>query len=107
MTSEMTRPGEALKKKYMSDAEIEAVVFRSHERNWPDGIDSFDERFPAGAILQIQGLRGRRVGRQGAADHPVEKNCKLPTAMRPYMDLYFVYAKDAVEVKERGSSRSR
>lgn len=91
---------EALKKKYMSDAEIEAVVFRSHERNWPDGIDSFDERFPRlEQFSKYKAYVGAEWDDKVLLIIPVEKNRKLPTAMRPYMDLYFVYAKDAVEVK--------
>ena len=32
---------------------------------------------------------------------PVEKNKKMPLLMRPYVDLYFIYATGAVEVKEK------
>jgi hypothetical protein len=36
----------AMAERGMSQPEIDAVIFRSHERNWPEGIDQFDERFP-------------------------------------------------------------
>lgn len=86
----------------LSQAEIEAVVFRSHERNWPEGIDSFERRYP----------RLKQFGRYKAyeAAHwddkvllviPTEPNKRLPIGLRPYMDIYMVYAKQAVQVKTK------
>lgn len=32
---------------------------------------------------------------------PVELNKRLPLSLRPHMDIYMVYAKNAVEVKRK------
>jgi len=91
----------ALAKRGMSEAEIDAVVFRSHERNWPDGIDSFDERYPRIAdFTKYKCYLGAKWDDKVLLIIPVEKNKKLPVLMRPYVDLYFIYAASAVEVKE-------
>jgi hypothetical protein len=93
---------QALAKRGMSQAEIDAVVFRSHERNWPDGIDSFDERYPRIAdFTKYKCYLGARWDDKVLLIVPVEKNKKLPVLMRPYVDLYFIYAASAVEVKEK------
>ena len=93
---------EALRLAGMSEPEIGAVVFRSHERNWPEGIDQFDERYPR--LLEFKKYKCYRAA--SWADKvllivPVEKNRKLPVLMRPYVDIYFIYSKDAVVVKEK------
>ena len=98
----------ALAKRGMSQAEIDAVVFRSHERNWPDGIDSFDERYPRIAdFKKYKCYVGARWDDKYLLIVPVEKNKKLPLLMRPYVDLYFIYATGAVEVKEKKKQAGR
>ncbi len=93
---------EALRKRGMSQPEIDAVVFRSHERNWPDGIDSFDERYPRiGDFKKYKCFLGAKWDDKVLLIVPVEKNKKMPVLMRPYVDLYFIYAAGAVEVKEK------
>lgn len=92
---------EALTKRGMNQAEIDAVVFRSHERNWPDGIDRFDERqklLPQ--FKKFKAYVGAKWGDKVLLVIPVEKNRKMPKLMRPYVDIYFVYRADAVEVKK-------
>lgn len=92
----------ALRQRGMGQPEIDAVVFRSHERNWPDGIDDFENRYP-----RIQDFRkykaylGAAWGDKVLLIVPVEKNRGLPVAMRPFVDLYFVYAASAVQVKKK------
>lgn len=93
---------EALRKRGMSQAEIDAVVFRSHERNWPDGIDSFDERYPRlSDFKKYKAYLGARWDDKVLLIVPVEKNKKMPVLLRPYVDLYFIYSTGAVEVKEK------
>jgi len=84
----------------MSIPEIEAVAFRSHERNWPDGIDTYEER---SALISRFGKYKAFVGASWddkvVLIVPVEKNRSMPKLMRPYVDIYLVYAKSAVSVK--------
>jgi hypothetical protein len=92
----------ALRARGMSQAEIDAVVFRCTDRNWPDGIDSYEKRQ---ALLpkftKYKAFLGARWGDKVLLIVPVEKNRKLPILMRPYVDLYFVYKSSAVEVKKK------
>jgi hypothetical protein len=93
---------EALRSRGLSQAEIDAVVFRSHERNWPEGMDSFDERYPRMADLKrYKAYFAARWNDKVLLIIPVEKNRKMPALMRPYVDIYFIYAASAVEVEER------
>lgn len=90
----------ALAKRGMSQAEIDAVVFRSTDRNWPDGIDSFDERqklLPK--FTKYKAFLGAKWDDKVLLIVPVEKNKKMPVLMRPYVDLYFIYSAASVEVK--------
>lgn len=90
----------ALLERGLSEAELEAVIFRSHERNWPEGIDSFDERFPR--LASFAKYKARKLvswDDKVILVVPVEPNRKMPAAMRPYVDIYLIYAKDAVRVK--------
>lgn len=93
---------EALRGRGMSPAEIDAVVFRSTDRNWPDGIDSFEERqklLPK--FTKYKAFLGARWDDKVLLIIPAEKNRKQPILMRPYVDLYFVYKASAVEVKQK------
>lgn len=95
-----------LANKGMSQAEIDAVVFRSTDRNWPDGIDSFDERqklLPK--FTKYKAYVGAKWADKVLLIIPVEKNKKQPTLMRPYVDLYFVYNQSAVRIKEKKKKR--
>lgn len=91
---------QALSDAGMSTPEIEAVAFRSHERNWPDGIDTYEER---SALISQFGKYKAFVGASWddkvVLIVPVEKNKSMPKLMRPYVDIYLVYAKSAVSVK--------
>lgn len=92
----------ALTDRGMSQAEVDAVVFRSTDRNWPDGIDSFEERqklLPK--FTKYKAFLGAKWDDKVLLIIPVEKNKKQPTLMRPYVDLYFVYNASAVEVKAK------
>ncbi len=86
----------------MSESEYDQVVFRSNETNWPDGINTFDERFP-----RIQDFKKYKAYASAKWEDkilviiPAEKNKKMPALLRPYVDLYFIYTKGAVEVKEK------
>ena len=91
---------QALAKSGMSRAEIDAVVFRSTERNWPDGIDSFEKRYPMLAkFSKYRAYLGARWDDKVLVIVPVAKNHRMPVLMRPFVDLYFVYASSAVEVR--------
>lgn len=92
---------DALTRRGMNQAEIDAVIFRSHERNWPEGIDQFEERQ---ALLpqfkKFKAYVGAQWGDKVLLIIPVEKNKQMPKLMRPYVDIYFVYKKEAVEMKQ-------
>ena len=92
----------ALSDRGLSQAEIDAVIFRSTDRNWPDGIDSFEERqklLPK--FSKYKAFLGAKWDDKGLLIVPVEKNKKQPILMRPFVDLYFVYNASAVEVKAK------
>lgn len=84
----------------MSRPEIDAVAFRSVERNWPEGIDSFEKRWPALEVFKkYRAYLGARWGDKALLIVPVEENLRMPLMLRPYMDMYFVYDAEAVAVK--------
>ncbi|MBP8824597.1 MAG: hypothetical protein KBH07_13225 [Flavobacteriales bacterium] len=88
----------AMSRSGMSKPEIDAVVFRSTERNWPEGIDNFHKRTPLmGEFPKYSAYLGASWADKVLLIVPVEKNKDLPVAMRPYMDLYFVYNASAVK----------
>ena len=92
----------ALADRGLSQPEIDAVVFRSTDRNWPDGIDSFEERqklLPK--FKKYKAFVGAKWEDKVLLIIPVEKNKKQPILMRPFVDLYFVYNASAVEVKAK------
>jgi hypothetical protein len=92
----------AMAKHGMSPAEINAVVFRSTDRNWPDGIDTFDERQKLlSKFTKYKAFVGAQWGEKVLLVIPVQKNKKQPILMRPYVDLYFVYNKSALQIKEK------
>ncbi len=92
----------ALEKAGMSKSEIEAVIFRSQERNWPDGIDSFNERYPRlDAFKKYKAFEAIHWADKVLLVIPVEPNKKAATGLRPYLDIYMVFASSAVEVKEK------
>ncbi|HEX2616577.1 MAG TPA: hypothetical protein VHL57_03490 [Flavobacteriales bacterium] len=91
----------ALARYGMSDPEIDAVVFRSQERNWPEGIDTYEERIDRlKDFKRYKALVGARWDDKVLLIVPAAQNKQLPTRMRPCMDMYFVYA--ATAVKESG-----
>ena len=86
----------------LSRSEIDAVVFRSIDRNWPDGIDTFEERQKfVSHFVKYKAYFAARWDDKVLLIIPVEKNRKQPVLMRPYVDLYFVYNASAVEVKKK------
>lgn len=91
-----------LSDKGMSRPEIEAVIFRSHERNWPEGIDSFERRYP-----RLKDFKKYKAYQAASWEDkvllviPSEQNKRQRTGLRPHMDIYMVYAKSAVEVKQK------
>ncbi len=92
----------ALRQRGMSPAEIDAVIFRSTDQNWPDGIDTFEERQQLLAkFTKYKAFVGARWSDKILLVVPVEKNKKVPLLMRPYVDLYFVYNAASVQVKEK------
>jgi len=98
----------ALEASGMSQPEIDAVVFRSHERNWPDGIDSFDERAPLlNNFKKYKTYVGADWDDKVLVIVPVDKNKSMPKLMRPYVDVYFVYAKTALQVKAQKKKKGK
>lgn len=92
----------ALDKQGLSKAEIEAVVFRSHERNWPDGIDSFEKRFPRLKLFRkYKAYRLARWADKVLLVIPAEANRKAPAEVRPLIDVYMVFIAEAVQVKDK------
>ena len=91
---------QAMQRAGMSKAEIDAVAFRSTERNWPDGIDSFEERWPElNLFKKYRAYLGAKWDNKALVIVPVQENQKMPVMMRPYVDMYFVYEADALLVK--------
>lgn len=92
----------ALEARGWSRPEIDAVIFRSTERNWPEGIDNFEQRYPKLAKFpKYRAYLGAEWDDKVLLIIPTAKNRRMPVTMRPYMDLYFVYGKDAVKVGHR------
>lgn len=92
----------ALEKQGLSKAEVEAVVFRSHERNWPSGIDSFEKRYPRlKDFKKYKAFRLAKWGDKVLLAIPNEANRKAPEGIRPLIDVYMVFLADAVQVKEK------
>lgn len=92
----------ALEKQGLSKPEVEAVIFRSHERNWPEGIDSFDKRYPK--LMSFKKFKARRLAQWGDKELvvvPAETNKKAPGNMRPVLDIYMVFNATAVQVKAK------
>lgn len=90
----------ALRQSGMTPAEVDAVVFRGHERNWPAGISDFDRRYPhIEQFKRYKAYLGARWGGKVLVIVPEEKNKRMPAPLRPAADLYFVFAAPAVDVK--------
>ncbi len=104
-TYDLGRDNEAiavLREQGMSQAEIDAVIFRSHERNWPDGISELGERVPKHEqFKKFQAHIAARWGDKVLLVIPAELNRKLPPSLRPYMDIYMVYTSPAVAVMKK------
>lgn len=104
-TYDLARDAEAiavLKEQGMSQAEIDAVIFRSHERNWPEGIDDLNERLPKlEQFKKFQAHIAAHWGDKVLLVIPAELNTKLPPSLRPYMDIYMVYTSPAVAVVKK------
>jgi hypothetical protein len=93
---------EALAKRGMSRPEIDAVIFRSTETNWPDGIESLTKRAPLlPKFPRYHAYLAARWDDKVLLIIPVEKNRRMPVAMRPFVDLYFVYKASAVKYKSK------
>lgn len=90
----------ALEDAGMSPAEIDAVVFRSTERNWPEGMDNLDKRIPLlKRFTKYKAYLGAQWDDKALLIVPVAKNRRMPVNMRPYIDLYFVYSLPGVKVQ--------
>jgi len=86
----------------MSKPEIDALIFRCHESNWPEGIDSFERRYPRlKAFKKYKAFEAAHWDDKILIVIPDEVNKRQPTGMRPHMDIYMVYTKSAVEVKSK------
>ena len=95
-----------LERKGFSQPEIDAVIFRSHERNWPEGIDRFDERYPnLKEFKRYKAFAAATWDGKVLLVIPAEANKKAKPGLRPYLDIYMVYAASAVSVKEGGKKR--
>ena len=91
-----------LERKGLSQAEIEAVVFRSHQRNWPDAIDDFGKRLPRQKDLtRYKAYKAAQWDDKVLLVVPASDNRHLPDGLRPPLDIYMVYAAPAVSVKSR------
>lgn len=83
----------------LSQAEIQAVIFRSHERNWPDGIDRFEKRREQRKLLRkYKTYLAAKWDDKVLLVVPADQNKDLPPGLRPYMDIYMVYTGPAVAV---------
>ncbi|HRD52730.1 MAG TPA: hypothetical protein PKY96_08785 [Flavobacteriales bacterium] len=90
----------ALDKQGLSKAEIDAVVFRSHERNWPEGIESFEKRYPKLKLFRkYKAFRLARWADKVLVVIPAEANKRAPESIRPRIDVYMVFYHEAVKEK--------
>ncbi|MCC6912014.1 MAG: hypothetical protein IT224_08315 [Flavobacteriales bacterium] len=86
----------------LSQPEIDAMVVRSHERNWPAGIDSFERRYPKlKEFKHYKAFEAAHWEDKVLLVIPTELNKRQPIGLRPHLDIYMVYAKSAVEVKKK------
>ncbi len=93
---------EALARRGMSVPEIDAVIFRSTERNWPDGMDNFSDRLHLlPKFAKYHAYLGAQWDDKVLLIIPVEKNKRMPVTMRPFVDLYFVYKASAVNISRK------
>ncbi|MBK8581662.1 MAG: hypothetical protein IPL86_07470 [Flavobacteriales bacterium] len=84
----------------MSKAEIAGRGIPQHGAQWPDGIDSFEERWPELSLFKkYRAYLGAKWGNKALVIVPVQENQKMPALMRPFVDMYFVYDADALLVK--------
>ncbi len=91
-----------LAEKGLSQPEIDAMVFRSHERNWPTGIDSFERRYPKlNNFKKYKAFEAAHWDDKVLLVIPTDLNKRQPIGMRPHLDIYMVYAKSAVQVKAK------
>ncbi|MCB0765398.1 MAG: hypothetical protein R2815_09480 [Flavobacteriales bacterium] len=89
----------ALEKRGLSGPEIDAVVFRSQERNWPEGMDSFAERASrSDKFKKFKAYRAAKWDGKVLLIIPAEANKRLPQVLRPYLDIYMVFEEEAVAV---------
>jgi acetyl-CoA acetyltransferase len=96
-----------MERKGFSQAEIDAVLFRSHERNWPEGISQFGSRYER--LQEFKRYKAYAAGTWGdkvLVVIPAAENRKMREPLRPAMDIYMVYASNAVSVSE-GTGRKR
>lgn len=110
-TYDLARDAEALaffmERKGFSKAEMDAVVFRSHERNWPEAISQFEKRYPT--LPELKRYKAYAAGKWGdkvLVVIPAAENKKMREPLRPPMDIYMVFASNAVSVSE-GKGRKR
>ncbi len=84
----------------LSRPEIEAVIFRSHQRNWPEGIDAFEKRWPRlKSFKRFKAYKAVQWDDKVLVVVPAEQNQDLPENLRPSLDIYMVYAAPAISVK--------
>ena len=94
---------EELERRGLNKQEIDAVVFRSQQRNWPEGIDSFEDRFPNLAkFKKFKAFSAAKWDGKVLLIIPAEKNKKIYPTLRPYLDIYMVYEENSVAVAGKG-----
>lgn len=96
-----------MERKGFSKAEMEAVLFRSHERNWPEAISQFETRYPK--LAELKRYKAYAAGSWGdkvLVVIPAAENRKVREPLRPPMDIYMVFASNAVSVSQ-GKGRKR
>lgn len=105
-TYDLSKDEQALKElesRGLSQQEIDAVVFRSQQRNWPEGIDSFEERFPQLVkFKKFKAFSAAKWDGKVLLIIPADKNKKVHPMLRPYLDIYMVYEENSVAVAGKG-----
>jgi len=92
----------------LNTAEIDAVVFRCHERNWPSGIDEFNERYPR--LKEFKKYKAFEVAHwddKVLLAIPSAVNKRMPVGTRPAVDIYMVYTKNSVEVSKKAKKQKK
>lgn len=93
---------QAMRQAGMDEGAIQVVAFRSKQANWPEAINSFDKRqHQLKRIAKYRTYEAARWEDKVLLIVPAKKNARMPKAMRPCFDIYFVHALDGIRQRRQ------